>query len=90
MCVISRGFVHGLNLAQVRLGDENPLPVDELEELRPGAQMVVAIGPNLFHPRWTRPLRRSPGAGLAKLGQRADRSRQGKGPGMVETITTWW
>lgn len=40
------GFIHGLQAEQVTIvEDSTPRPVDVLEELQPGAQVVVAINP---------------------------------------------
>lgn len=39
-------FIHGLKAADLRVLEDNlPLSVDEISELRPGAQVVVAINP---------------------------------------------
>src|SRR5512136_2762083 len=39
-------FVSGLKAGQVQiLEDDNPLPAIELDELRPGVQLVVALNP---------------------------------------------
>lgn len=40
------GFIHGIQLDQVKiLEDNNPLPAQTIQELIPGAQVVVAINP---------------------------------------------